>query len=221
MNQLVMEPGRQRQHMPGFIQVDPNQTHLNDVMQMMDKTWADSNLGLLGQTIAHQQLLREQAIMEQAFVESKLMEDEALRRQHLMNQQWKSEMEMQMAQAWGSDFIQNEVLESKRQLLEGAYTQAEQKVNEEMSKEMESTGNLMNLMMNDPDPRFRTSKFLQFLHKVKTGEYELDAEKNQLIEHPEKHVEMQLPTDQFDLAFHKAAMQDAEREEEMSESNPL
>jgi hypothetical protein len=44
MNQMVMEQGRQRQNMPGFINVDPNQAQLNDVMQMMDKTWMDSKV---------------------------------------------------------------------------------------------------------------------------------------------------------------------------------
>jgi hypothetical protein len=221
MNQLVMEQGRQRQQMPGFMQVDPNVAQLNDVMQMMDKTWGDSRLRLLGTAIAHEQMMRERVMMEQAFVESKLMEEEALRRHEVMNHQWKAEMEMQMAQAWGSDFIQNEVLDSKREVLEGAFAQAEQKVNAEVAEGMESTGNLMSLMMNDPDPRFRTSKFLGFLHKVKTGEYELDTASNQLVEHPEKHVEMQIPTDQFDLAYHAAATADNQREEEISESRFL
>ena len=217
MNQMVMEQGRQRQNMPGFINVDPNQAQLNDVMQMMDKTWMDSNFCWSGKTIAHEQMMRERVMMEQAFVESKLMEEEALKRHQVMNQQWKAEMEMQMAQAWGSDFIQNEVLDSKKQLLEGAYTQAEEVVKAEDAEAMENTGNLMNMMMNDPDPRFRSSQFLQFLHKVKTGEYELDSKNNTLIEHPEKHMEMQLPTSQFDLAYHQAVTQ----EQEISESREL
>ena len=29
---------------------------------------------------------------------------------------------------------------------------------------------MLEVMMNDPDPRFKNSQFLQFLQKVKTGE---------------------------------------------------
>jgi peroxin-5 len=39
-------------------------------------------------------------------------------------------------------------------------------------------------MSKDSDPRFRNSKFLDFLKKVQTGEYELSNE-NTLVVHPE------------------------------------
>ena len=43
INQLVQEPGKRGQIMPGFINMDPNQAQLNDIMNMMDQTWSDSN----------------------------------------------------------------------------------------------------------------------------------------------------------------------------------
>lgn len=43
INQLVQDPGRQRQMMPGFMNIDPSQAQLNDVMAMMDQTWSESS----------------------------------------------------------------------------------------------------------------------------------------------------------------------------------
>ena len=43
----------------------------------------------------------------------------------------------------------------------------------------EVSGNMVELMSMDPDPKFQNSQFLQFLSKLKTGEFKI--EKNQLI----------------------------------------
>ena len=57
----------------------------------------------------------------------------------------------------------------------------------------QATGDLVEMMSKDADPRFRNSKFLDFLKKVNSGEYEL-TQNNQLIEHPEKAEATKLST---------------------------
>lgn len=214
MNQLVMDQGKQRQQMPGFMQIDPNQAQLNDVMNMMDQSWSGSQMMELQQ----RQMMAANAMrMEQAFVESRMHEEEMMRQHAAMNTQWQGAMEMQAARDWQSDFIQNDVMQSKAHLLEGAFTEAEAKINAQDHIEAESTENLMALMQNDPDPRFQNSKFLQFLHKVKTGEYELDSQANELKVHPDKHVPIHAQVDQMHEAFRHAGVQ----EEEISESRAL
>jgi peroxin-5 len=212
MNQLVMDQGRQRQQMPGFMQVDPNQAQLNDVMKMMDNSWQDSKM------LEHQQreMMAHNAMrMEHAFAESRMVEEDMKRQHAAMQGQWQEAIELQTAKEWQRDFIHNDVLKNKADMLEGAFSEAESKVNTQDHIETENTENLMALMQNDPDPRFQNSKFLELLHKVKTGEYELDSKANELKVHPEKHVPMRAQVDQMQGAFKHAGMQ----EEEMTESS--
>lgn len=211
MNQLVMEKGRQGQQMPGFMQIDPNQAQLTDVMRMMDQTWADSRVMEQKQ---REMMMANAMHMEQAYAQSRMAEEEMMMRHVAMNAEWQGAMELQMANDWRSDFIQNEVMQSKAHMLEGAFTEAEQKVNAKEQVDTENTENLMSLMQSDPDPRFQNSKFLKFLHSVKTGEFELDEKNNELKVHPEKHVPMQSALNGMEDAFRHAEA----RETEMSES---
>lgn len=125
-------------------------------------------------------------MMEKAFIESKMMEQEMMHRQAMMNQQWDSQMEMEMANQWRANFIENEVLNSRENMMNKAFDEAKEEI--ELSKAAESkeaTGGLISLMMTDPDPKFQNSKFLQFIKKVDRGEYEI-TDDNKLIVHPEK-----------------------------------
>lgn len=67
-------------------------------------------------------------------------------------------------------------------------------------------------MQNDKDPRFRNSKFLDFLVKVQSGQYEL--KENQLIEHPEKAANItQNKLNAMDTVFQESAtLNDQEKE---------
>lgn len=95
---------------------------------------------------------------------------------------------------------------------------------------------MMDLMSMDPDPKFQNSQFLQFLSKLKTGEYKI--EKNQLIVNPQiqeqnlenafsaaqQHVEEQksapLGADKFAFAEEEKKM-DAMWQEENDEDDLL
>ena len=86
----------------------------------------------------------------------------------------------------------------------------------------QATGGLIEMMSTDSDPRFRNSKFLDFLKKVQTGEYELKD--NQLITHPEK-AKTQPPKTcpyhaKMEAAFDVAAGQETQNlaKEEMMEN---
>ena len=118
-------------------------------------------------------------------MESKMMEHEMAKRQVMMEAQWRHEMEAQMARDWRSDFIQNEVLESRKKELNAAFEQAQTEEQRKDAEGQHATGELINMMMNDPDPKFQNSKFLDFLKRVKTGEVEL-KEDNTMVLHPEK-----------------------------------
>lgn len=60
--------------------------------------------------------------------------------------------------------------------MEGEFQKAEEIVDKEIAQEqanMESCNNLMETMMNDPDPKFRNSRFLHFIQQVNKGNYEI------------------------------------------------
>lgn len=71
--------------------------------------------------------------------------------------------------------------------MEGEFQKAEAIVDKEIAEEkanMESCNNLMETMMNDPDPKFRNSRFLHFIQQVNKGNYEIKD--NELIKHKEE-----------------------------------
>lgn len=64
----------------------------------------------------------------------------------------------------------------------------EQAQNEELLKDpafeqatiKQAATDIMEVMAQDPDPKFKNSKFFEFMNKLKTGEYKI--EDNQLIQ---------------------------------------
>lgn len=68
------------------------------------------------------------------------------------------------------------------------------------------------MMSKDKDPRFRNSKFLDFLKRVKTGEYELKD--NKLIQHPEKANAAELERiESLTNEFNEAMKQDDQQQQ--------
>ena len=153
--------------------------------------------------------MRENLLMEQAFVESKMMEQEMMHKQALMNDQWQQHAEMEMAAGWRTDFLQNEVLNSREETLNKAFDQANDQVLKREIEDKQATSGLIAMMMTDPEPKFQNSKFLDFLKKVETGEFEITGD-NQLVVHPEK-AQPQTAFDKSDLlnaAFDQAKAQE-------------
>lgn len=125
----------------------------------------------------HQNLAMEQVFME--------MQQEAMAKEMLMGQQYQQALEGQMAHDWNQDFVQNELLRSKEGMMDEAFQKAQESVEKEAEVGKEATDGLISLMMSDPDPKFKNSKFLDFLKQVNTGHYEI-TDSNELIVHPEK-----------------------------------
>ena len=185
INQLVQDPGRQRQMRPGFATLDPSQPQLNELMAMMDQSWTESTRGSPGQRFEHEQRVRESLMMEQAFAESQFAEQALLQRQALMQQQWQQHEEAETGASWRADFLQNEALDSREGALNAAFEQAGEVVRRRDVEDREATSGLISMMMTDPEPKFQNSKFLDFLKRVQAGELEI-TEDNKLLVHPEK-----------------------------------
>ena len=123
--------------------------------------------------------------MQQAFLESKMMEQEMMHKQALMTEHWNQEMEKETGASWRADFLQNEVLDSREATMNAAFEKAGDQVLQEQAENLQATSGLISIMMNDPEPKFQNSKFLEFLKRVECGQYEITHD-NQLLVHPEK-----------------------------------
>lgn len=182
LNQLVMGKQQQMVAMPGLRHVDPSQQQIADTMAMFNTSWADSKAHTMNMdAMAHAKM----AQMQGAFMEARMVEEEMMRRQLIMDEQWKAQVEAQMAMDWKGDFIQNELLQSKAAMMDGAFQEAQRQIEQQDTSGQSETIGMIGMMESDPDPRFKQSKFLQFLKKVNTGEYELTTD-NKLVVHPEK-----------------------------------
>eukprot|EP01016_Furgasonia_blochmanni_P050659 TRINITY_DN785_c0_g8_i1.p1 TRINITY_DN785_c0_g8~~TRINITY_DN785_c0_g8_i1.p1 ORF type:complete len:741 (-),score=247.46 TRINITY_DN785_c0_g8_i1:79-1968(-) len=82
-----------------------------------------------------------------------------------------------------AEVFANELLDDHHKELMGeAFGDAEKGVDEggnEQENIKRAANDMIEVMMNDPDPKFRNSKFLQFLKKIDTGEYKI--ENNELL----------------------------------------
>jgi predicted lactoylglutathione lyase len=126
--------------------------------------------------------MQQNLTMDQIFME---LQQEAIAKEMLMNQHYQQAVEGQMAHEWNQDFVQNELLRSKEGMMDEAFEKAKEAVEKENEVGKEATDGLISLMMSDPDPKFKNSKFLDFLKQVNTGHYEI-TDSNELIVHPEK-----------------------------------
>ena len=110
-----MGKGHAQNQMPQFVNQDPNQVSLDDIMMNMNSAWSDSinKFLILGQKIAQAQIIKENLMLQNIWRQEKLKEEEMMRRQLQFEQQWRKELEMQAANDWKNDFIENEVLNHK------------------------------------------------------------------------------------------------------------
>lgn len=162
-------------------------------------------------------MLHNNAALEQAFMESKMAEQQMMHQHMAMESAWRQEHEAQMAQNWGQDFISNEVLNAKEGMMNQAFDQAKQKVEQQEQSGKEATGGLISMMMSDPDPKFKNSKFLDFLKRVHTGEYEIKDD-NTMLHHPEKAGQADQITGDatMEAAFNQASTTESKTNASMS-----
>ena len=55
------------------------------------------------------------------------------------------------------------------------YNKAKVSVEEEQKNIMNSSGSMLEVMMNDPDPRFQNSQFLHFLKRIQKGDVVIEG----------------------------------------------
>lgn len=77
----------------------------------------------------------------------------------MMNKQFENIKLQQDAEHW-----QNELL------MQDAFKNAEITYDQEQKNILNSSQSMLNVMMNDPDPRFQNSQFLHFLRRIQDGD---------------------------------------------------
>lgn len=72
--------------------------------------------------------------------------------------------------------IEEEAQRWKDQLqMEGGFEAAKVSYEEEQANILNSSSSMLEVMMNDPDPRFQNSQFLHFLKRIQKGELVIEG----------------------------------------------
>ena len=101
--------------------------------------------------------------------------EEMLKLQEFENQKaWESANAQYNAEQWVEELHMNEVYQNSQ-------NEVERKIDPETEQQTikKAAFDMIDVMKNDPDPKFKNSKFLEFLMKVNTGEYKI--QNNELI----------------------------------------
>lgn len=152
----------------------------------------------MGAVQKDREMLEAQRMMhEMAFNEAKLHEAEiaAMERGKMeeMHRVMQTEWENEKSKEWASNYAQIEAEKSYASVFDEEKAKLAE---EEHGKE--AVNEMMQVMMMDPDPKFQNSKFLSFLKKINTGEYEI--KEGELVEHPERAMAENI----YEQAFEEA-----------------
>ena len=113
-------------------------------------------------------------MMEEQWLMDQKHHEEMMRMAH--ENAWQEAGEQHKAEQWAEKFQMNQAFEEAKNEVE---QQVNKDPNHEQSVIKQSAVEMIEVMKNDPEERFKNSKFLQFLMKLDTGE--LKIENNQLI----------------------------------------
>jgi peroxin-5 len=163
------------------------QNDINMVMGNFDQAWGNSESQVM------ENMQKEQMLMEAQFAQAQI-QDQALMQEMLlkcphMQQNWSQAQESQMQDQW-ADQLTHETNQARFAQMESTFAESEAIVDQEIAEAnpQAATGDLMSQMMSDPDPKFRQSKFLQFIQNVNKGNFEINE--NELIKHKEEPLEL-------------------------------
>ena len=151
MNQIITGTGQFGMQNPNARLLDPTMQDMNAVMKNMDSAWIHSHQNV------NQEMIRANILMQNQWEHSKMIEQEMMQKQHIMNEQWMIEMEKAKADAWGNDFIENEVLNSKETELNRVHLNIKKQAfqDAEIDEKMknaeynQATGDLVEMMSKD------------------------------------------------------------------------
>eukprot|EP01017_Pseudomicrothorax_dubius_P007983 TRINITY_DN12582_c0_g1_i1.p1 TRINITY_DN12582_c0_g1~~TRINITY_DN12582_c0_g1_i1.p1 ORF type:complete len:661 (-),score=173.37 TRINITY_DN12582_c0_g1_i1:114-2096(-) len=169
-----------------------------NVRQRMEGFYPEEQMGPVPMGPADQEKLQAQ-FNQQWDMLAHEMEAKARFNEEMMHKAWESEqirqreMELQYQQIWAAQVEaakQEEinrqantwVAEAQQERMEAIFKEStEQQMDDNQKQETirQAAGDMMEVMLNDPDPKFQNSKFLQFLGKLNTGEYKI--QENELI----------------------------------------
>lgn len=147
-----------------------------EIHKMMQQEWFAAQ--------AREQEMRRMAEFEQkqAWEQSKVMaeryEQEQRNMERMMGDQWKDAKLQAEVNDWKNEYMDKE--------MEEAFMKAQQHVEEKKDEDTvikESSNYMVDVLENDPDPRFKNSQLLSLLKKLQTGEYQI--KENQLIKNAE------------------------------------
>jgi len=86
-------------------------------------------------------------------------EQRKMHEQQMLNKEFEMLKMQQDAEAWKNEAV-----------MEEAFTKAQLTYDQEQKNIHNSSESMLNVMMNDEDPRFQNSQFLHFLKRINKGE---------------------------------------------------
>lgn len=108
-----------------------------------------------------------------------MQQQEAVMMQQMQWTQAQGEMkaqEWQMQQQFEQMRIEEEAERWKNEMkMEGGFEEAKLSYEEEQANILNSSNSMLEVMMNDPDPRFQNSQFLHFLKRIQKGELVIEG----------------------------------------------
>jgi peroxin-5 len=155
-------------------------------------------------TVEMQEKLRlEELAMQEVWQRERIrLQEENRLRQLAQHQAWEAAVAAQkqaeidkQANEWAQSFTEQHAEE----IMQSAFEKGE---NEVLSKDAENeamkgmASDMIDVMLHDPDPKFKNSQFLQFLGKLQSGEYKI--ENNELVVDPTKAVPLDTTTKRAD-----------------------
>lgn len=195
-NSLIYDKSRVRQQIGGFYpeeamhpeqfdkqwelmaqQMDKAHISEAEMHKMMQEQW-------FGEQMKYEEMRRMAEFQEKkAWEEAQFMaakhEKDQMMAEKMMADQWKDAKINAAAHDWEADYTKEYGMDKE---LEEAFKAARAEVEGKKDEEQvvkESANYMVDVLENDPDPRFQNSKLLSLLKKLQTGEYQIKD--NQLI----------------------------------------
>jgi len=152
----------------------------HDMQKIMEEEWKAEQFRR--QEMERRAIFEQKRAWEDAQRNQERIHKEQLALENHMANQWRDAEMHREAKDWGKDFMADPENMGLDKEFEDAFLKAQEEVykSQDETKVIKDSANYMvDVMQNDPDPRFQNSKLLHFLKKLHTGDYEIKD--NQLI----------------------------------------
>lgn len=187
MQQLITGRGQVRQGMEGFYPEEQMMQHPAMIQRQMEDAWGAGREEHMHKMAMEEQMMRDMWEAEKLRLQE--MNRQRMIAQHQAWQDARVQQQQQKIEGHAQDWIQNYTEQYQQEQMEKAFDQEETEFMDKQARDevvKEAAGDMMDTMMNDPDPKFKNSQFLSFLSKLKTGEYSIEGK--ELVIDPTKAV---------------------------------